>query len=135
MSIPKLGIFIGVLAGTNLNAIADKNLAAAFSDIDSVASPGNLMLFGHRTAKSAPFRYINNLKLGDTFAIVGSDGHWYNYEVVHVGVSSPDYSAIESFASSFGPITAQLVACSKKDGSTTSLSYRIVVTGRLVSVD
>ena len=132
----KIGVFVGIKAGGgNLNAIADAGYAATWSDINTVAAPGNLMLFGHRTEGSAPFRYLNLLKLGDTFSIVGSDGHWYNYEVMDIGVSTPSYSQIQSYANPFGLVTAQLVACSRIDGSATSLSYRIAVTGRLVSVD
>lgn len=132
----KIGVFVGIKAGGgNLNAIADQGYAATWSDINTVAAPGNLMLFGHRTEGSAPFRYLNLLKPGDTFSIVGSDGHWYNYEVMDIGVSTPSYSQIQSYANPFGLATAQLVACSRIDGSATSLSYRIAVTGRLVSVD
>jgi sortase (surface protein transpeptidase) len=135
VSVPKLGIYVGVRGGGgSLDAIADRGFAATWSDINSVASPGNLMLFGHRTAGSAPFRYINDLYPGDSFSVIGSDGHSYNYVVVGKDVSLPSYSQIQSFASSYGPITAQLVACSKIDGSATSLRYRLSVTGRLVSI-
>lgn len=139
VSIPKLRIDIGIQASVSdsyrqLDAIANKGLAAAFHDIDTVASPGNLMLFAHRTIRSAPFRHLNSLVIGDTFSVLGSDGHRYNYIVVSVRVTRPDYASIESLADPYGPITAQLVACSRLNGRPTSLSYRIVVTGRLESV-
>ena len=137
VSIPKLGINIGIRASDgdrDLDALANSGFAVAFSGVDTVASPGNLMLFGHRTIRSAPFRHLDKLAVGDTFSIFGSDGQWYNYRVVNLGVTTPDYSAIESLADPYGPITAQLVACSKVNGLPTSLKYRIVVTGRLESV-
>ncbi len=135
VAVPKLGIYVGIRAGGgNLDAIADQGYAATWSDINMVATPGNLMLFGHRTHGSAPFRYINEMRVGDEFIIVGSDGHQYHYQVMDVGVTIPFYSAIQGLANPYGAVTAQLVACSKLDGSATSLSYRIVVTGRLVSV-
>ncbi len=134
VAVPRLGIFVGIRTGSNLNRIADQGFAATWSDINRVAAPGNVMLFAHRTAGAAPFRYINLLNPGDGFSLIGSDGHSYNYVVVDRGVSTPIYSLIQSYAKSYGQITAQLVACSRIDGSATSLSYRIVVTGRLVSV-
>ena len=53
---------------------------------------------------------------------------------MYVAVTVPTYSAVNALSAMYGPITAQLVACSKADGSPTSLKYRITVTGRLVSV-
>lgn len=134
--IPKIGVHVAIKAGGgSLDYIANQGYAATWSDINKVATPGNLMLFAHRTTGSAPFRYINNLNIGDTFSILGSDGHWYQYEVMHKGVTTPTYSKIQALAAPFGPVTAQLVACSKLDGSPTSILYRLVVTGRLVSVN
>lgn len=134
VSVPRLGVYVGIRSGSNLTRIADQGYAATWSDINSVASPGNLMLFAHRTTGAAPFRYINQLNPGDGFSLIGSDGHSYNYVVVDRGVSTPSYLSIQAYANSYGPITAQLVACSKIDGSATSTSFRIAVTGRLVSV-
>lgn len=133
--VPKLGVYVAVKSGGgSLDAIADQGYAATWSDINRVAAAGNLMLFGHRTESSAPFRYINEMDLGDEFIIIGSDGRQYHYQVMDVGVSTPSYSIIQRYAAPYGAITAQLVACSKLDGSATSLAYRIIVTGRLVSV-
>ena len=131
----KIGLYAGVRVGTNLDVIADAGVAAAWADSVNVASPGNVMLVGHRTENGAIFRYINSLKPGDSFSLIGSDGCTYNYSVMFTGVTRPDYSAIFGVAAFFGaPVTAQFLACSRADGTPTSLYYRIVVTGRLVSV-
>jgi len=135
VSVPKIGVYISIKAGGgSLDRIADQGYAATWSDINTVAAPGNVMLFGHRTTGSAPFRYLNNLNNGDEFIIVGSDGHSYHYQVMGKGVTRPTYSVIRSLASPYGALTAQLVACSKLDGTATSTAYRLVITGRLVSV-
>ena len=136
VSIPELGKFLPVAHGTSgtLDAIADRGLATTFSDLADVAAPGNMMIFAHRTSAGGPFRYINTLDPGDTFSVIGSDGNSYNYLVIGEGVTSPSYWNIYGLAAPFGPVTAQLVACSRADGSPTSLSYRVVVTGRLISV-
>ncbi|MDO8361625.1 MAG: sortase, partial [Actinomycetota bacterium] len=130
----KIGLYVGILTGNNLNAIADAGYAGTWSDLSNVASPGNVMLFAHRTTGNAPFRYINSLHPGDTFSLIGSDGHWYNYRVTNTSVTAPYYTSINSIASQYAPVTAQLVACSRADGSPTSTLYRITVTGRLVSI-
>ncbi len=133
--IPKLGVYVEIRSGGgSLDAIANRGYAATWSDINTVAAPGNLMLFGHRTTGSAPFRHLDLMNPGDTFVIIGTDGHWYNYQVMDRGVSTPNYSTIQSFARPYGPVTAQLVACSKLNGSATSTAYRLAITGRLVSV-
>jgi sortase (surface protein transpeptidase) len=131
---PKIGLFVGVRTGTNLTAIADQGFAATWSGEVNVATTGNVMLFAHRTTGAAPFRYINSLQPGDGFTLIGSDGHSYNYRVMITTVTAPYYSTVDAIASFFPPITAQLVACSKPDGTPTSTSYRISVTGRLISV-
>ncbi len=135
VSVPKIGVYVGVRSGGgSLDAIADQGYAATWSDINTVAASGNLMLFGHRTHGSAPFRYLDAMNLGDEFIVIGSDGHQYHYQVMDIGVSTPSYALIQAKANPYGPITAQLVACSKLNGTATSTAYRLVVTGRLVSV-
>jgi len=135
VAVPKIGVYVGVKAGGgSLDHIADRGYAATWSDINTVAAPGNLMLFGHRTEGSAPFRHLDDMSLGDEFIVVGSDGRRYHYQVTDIGVATPSYSQIQTMANPYGPITAQLVACSKLDGTATSLAYRLVVTGRLTSI-
>ncbi|MEY4339772.1 MAG: hypothetical protein RLZ14_1622 [Actinomycetota bacterium] len=137
VSVPRLGIIMPVAASTsasNLTSLATRGYAAAWSTNLKVATVGNVMLFGHRTTSGGPFRYINGLKPGDVFSLVGNDLHAYNYRVMYVAVTVPTYAAVNSLSAMYGPITAQLVACSKADGSPTSLKYRITVTARLVSV-
>ncbi len=133
--VPTIGASVAIRSGGgSLDHIADQGFAATWSDINTVAAPGNLMLFGHRTTGAAPFRNLNYLNPGDEFLIRGSDNNWYHYQVMRKDVTRPMYSTIQNLAAAYGPVTAQLVACSKPDGSATSTSYRIVITGRLVSV-
>jgi sortase (surface protein transpeptidase) len=72
--------------------------------------------------------------VGEKFVLTGADGHRYTYLVVDRRVTKPDYTTVLSIAKPWGLATAQLVACSRADGTPTSLSYRIVITGRLISV-
>ncbi len=119
---------------SDMTRIADKGIAAAFKGMSTLAKRGNTMLFGHRTSKGGMFRYLNTMRTGQTFSLQGADGRWYNYRIVRVGVTTPTFNNIATMSSPYPPVTAQLIACSKRDGTATSLSYRLVVTGILVSV-
>ena len=131
--VPGLDKFLPVEAGEDLDYIADRGRVAAFGDQVHVAAAGNIMLFGHRTKISAgrPFYYINLLGPGETFVVYGEDGHAYTYLVMRNDITRPAYSTIQSIATSVAPLTAQLIACHPLG----SISQRVVVTGRLISVD
>ncbi len=118
----------------DMTRIADKGIAAAWKGWSTLAKRGNTVLFAHRTSKGGIFRYLNTMKPGQIFSLKGADGRWYNYRVTRVGVTTPTFANITNMATPYPPVTAQLIACSKSDGTPTSLSYRIVVTGILISV-
>jgi sortase (surface protein transpeptidase) len=132
--VPKIGVNLFVRSGSNLDAIADAGHAATWSQLADVATPGNIMLFGHRTNANGPFRNLHLLVPGDGFVIAGADGHAYLYRVVDKRVTARQYGAVAAVAVGWGPATAQLVACSRLDGTPTSTTYVIVITGRLVAV-
>jgi sortase (surface protein transpeptidase) len=132
--VPSLGVFVGTRSGPDPDAIVDQGYAAVTGSLLNVANVGNVMLFAHRTSGTAPFRYLNQLQVGGEFSLVGADGHWYHYKVVRTAVTTPDYSSIAGQAAGQGSVTAQLIACSRSNGTPGGTSYRIVVTGRLVSV-
>ena len=135
--VPKIGVYMPIAAGATtqtLNQVANLGYAAAWSTDHRVATPGNVMLFGHRTTHGGPFRYLNLLLPGDEFILVGQDGHWYHYTVVDQRVTAPVFSIIKAIAAPYGPMTSQLVACSKPNGTPTSVKHRIVITGRFTSV-
>ncbi len=118
----------------DMTRIADRGIAAAFNGWSTLAKRGNTMLFAHRTSRGGIFRYLNTMKAGQIFSLKGADGRWYNYRITRTGVTTPTFNNIASMSTPYPPVTAQLIACSRPDGTPTSLSYRIVVTGMLVGV-
>lgn len=126
--VPKIGVNVAIRTGSNLDLLADRGYAATFPSMINVATPGNMMLFGHRTSGSAPFRRLNELAPGDEFTIIGSDGRTYRYQVTRLDITGPTYNQVYAKAVGQGLITAQLVACHPPG----SVAYRIVVTGRLI---
>ncbi|MFM2077561.1 MAG: hypothetical protein RJA49_1451, partial [Actinomycetota bacterium] len=121
-------------SNTNLNPIADSGNGAAYLARSTLGQPGNVMVFGHRTVHGAMFRDLNTVRLGDEFMLVGANGKRYHYRVMSKTVTGPSYRTISAITLKYPPITAQLVACSKPDGTPTNVNYRIVVTGMLVAV-
>ena len=128
--IPPIDQWLPIETGPNLDTIANRGHAAAWGDAINVATQTNIMLFAHRTSKGGPFRYIDQLRGGDIFNIVGTDGRSYNYLVMRTDIVAPNFNTINNIGLSVGSVTAQLIACHPPG----KVTYRIVVTGRLISV-
>jgi hypothetical protein len=125
-----IGLFTSVGTGDNLDAVANLGIAATWNGAAQLATPGNILLFGHRTTHGAPFGIINLLENGQLIGLVGDDGHTYNYMVVRQDVTLPNYNTINNIGTSSGFATVQLVACTPPH----SVKFRLVITARLVSV-
>lgn len=130
VAVQSIGMFTAVGTGTNLDVVANLGIAATWNGAAQLASPGNIVLFGHRTTHGAPFRYINNVPIGGGVTLIGDDGHRYNYIVVRQDVTVPNFTIINNVGVRSGLATVQLVACTPPG----SVSFRHVTTARLVSV-
>ncbi|MDP9465387.1 MAG: sortase, partial [Actinomycetota bacterium] len=95
-----------------------------------LGTPGNIVLFGHRTTHGAPFRNINALPFGSVISMFGDDGHSYNYAVVRQDVTIPNFATIYNIGVRTSIATVQLVACTPPG----SVRFRVVTTARLISV-
>jgi sortase (surface protein transpeptidase) len=126
----RIGMAIPVGTGTNLDAVANLGIAATWNGAAQVATPGNIVLFGHRTTHGAPFLNINLLDPGSVISLVGADGHSYNYMVVRIDVTIPNFNVINNIGTKSGLATVQLVACTPPH----SVAFRLVTTARLISV-
>ncbi len=125
-----IGLATAVGTGANLDAVANLGIAATWNGAAELATPGNIVLFGHRTSHGAPFLNINFVPLGGAVTLIGSDGHFYNYVVVRQDVTVPSFNIINNIGVNSGIATVQLVACTPPH----SVTFRWVTTARLVSV-
>jgi hypothetical protein len=125
-----IGMSVGVGTGQNLDAVANLGLAATWNGAAQLATPGNVVLFGHRTTHGAPFLNINFLHNGAVINLIGDDGHSYNYVVVRTDVTIPNFNLINNIGITSGLATVQLVACTPPH----SVKFRLVTTARLISV-
>jgi LPXTG-site transpeptidase (sortase) family protein len=103
----------------------------------------HVALFAHRTDAGGPYRYLDYLKTGDLFTVSSGDRREYTYRVVRRDLTDANNANILA-ATRFHPgTTMSLVACTVGYDSSksrwpdawapTSLLYRIIVTGELVS--
>ena len=76
--------------GPNLDAVANLGIAATWNGAAQLATPGNIVLFGHRTTHGAPFRFIDSVPIGGVISLIGDDGHSYNYIAVRQDVTVPE---------------------------------------------
>jgi sortase (surface protein transpeptidase) len=127
---PSIGMALPVGTGTNLDAVANLGIAATWNGAAQLATPGNIVLFGHRTSHGAPFLNIDSVPLGGTVSLVGDDGHVYTYMVVRHDVTAPNFNTINNIGLRSGMATVQLVACTPPH----SVRFRWVTTARLISV-
>lgn len=125
-----IGMSLAVGTGANLDAVANLGIAATWNGAAGLATPGNIVLFGHRTTHGAPFLNINLVPLGGQVSLIGDDGHSYNYVVVRQDVTAPSFNVINNIGVTSGLATVQLVACTPPH----SVRFRWVTTARLVSV-
>ena len=89
---------------------------------------GNMTIFGHRVSQSAPFRYIDQLNLGDSIYVV-AEGVTYRYEVIAADISLPsDLGVLNPQDASDRTLT--LIACHPPG----SITYRYVVKARFAAI-
>ncbi|HEY4610906.1 MAG TPA: sortase, partial [Ilumatobacteraceae bacterium] len=125
-----IGMSLPVGTGPNLDAVANLGIAATWNGAAQLATPGNVVLFGHRTTHGAPFRFIDSVPIGGVISLIGDDGHSYNYVAVRQDVTVPNFNVINNIGVRSGFATVQLVACTPPG----SVRFRVVTTARLVSV-
>jgi sortase A len=122
IEIPKIGITKKLLEGITLNT-----LDLAPGHWPGTAMPGqvgNVVIAGHRTSHDKPFRYVDQLTIGDEVIFTTTEGRFV-YSVTGTTVVQPDAMYIIDQTST---PTATLFAC-HPPGST---RQRIVVTLALV---
>ncbi len=123
LAIPKLGVEQQLVQGMTLTAI---NLGP--SHWAGTALPGqlgNMVIAGHRTTYTRPFRDIDQLVPGDQMVITTADGVVHTYAVTGTEVVTPDQTSI---ADQTWAYTATLFACHPPG----SAAYRIVAHLQLV---
>ncbi len=123
LEIPAIGVDEKIREGIHLSVI-DRGVGH-WAGTAEAGGPGNMVLAGHRTVRTAPFRDLDRLQPGDEIRVSGIDGRRASYRVTETLIVSPtDIWIVERTEVP----TITLFACHPKG----SARQRIVVRGELV---
>jgi len=125
LEIPAIGLDEPIREGVHLSVI-DRGVAHWAGTAEAGGS-GNMVLAGHRTTKTAPFRDLDRLRPGDSISVTGFDGRSAEYVVRETVIVTP--SDIWIVEQTDVPMVT-LFACHPKR----SARQRIVVRAELVDV-
>lgn len=128
MSAPAIGLNQIVKGGDDSNEVVDTGAIWHWLGSGMPVEYAHIVTFAHRTSKGGTFENIHLLKVGDIITIEDPTGQSWTYTVSGSNVVSPNSADIYAEARAHGGPSISLVACSKADGTPTSLSYRLVVT-------
>lgn len=141
--VPRLGLVSRVLEG-DPRFITDSGHSWHWAGTGFMGQEGShVSLFAHRTEAGAPYYGLDKMQIGDEFAVRTLDNREYVYRMVRRDLTDAQNSNILA-ATRFHPgTTLSLIACTVGFDRTksrypdawapTSLKYRIIVTGELVS--
>lgn len=143
LQVPQIGLTSTAYEG-NAVSVTDSGYSWHWSGTGYLGTENaHVALFGHRTEAGGPYRYLDYLKIGDLFTVSSGDRREYTYRVVRRDLTDANNVNILA-ATRFHPgTTMSLVACTvgfdrsksrwPDAWAPTSLLYRIIVTGELVS--
>ena len=128
MNAPAIGLNQIVEGGDDSNEVVDTGAIWHWLGSGAPDQFAHIVTFAHRTSKGGTFKDIHLLNVGDIITVEGPTGESWSYSVAGSKVVSPDSADIYAEARAHGGPSISLVACSKADGTPTSLAYRLVVT-------
>lgn len=142
LRIPRIGLTTTVMAG-DPRYVTDSGHTWHWTGTGFMGQDSHVAVFGHRTEAGGPYRYVDSMVVGDTFTVTTGDRREYTYRMVRRDLTDAQNANILQATRSHPGPTFSMVACtvgydSRKSRypdawAPTSLLYRIVVTGELVS--
>ena len=87
IEIPTIGLDEPIREGVHLSVI-DRGVAH-WAGTAEAGGIGNMVLAGHRTTKTAPFRHLDRLQPGDSISVTGFDGRSARYVVRETVIVTP----------------------------------------------
>ncbi len=124
--IPALGLSDSLFEGIDIDTVNEG--PGHWPGTAGPGGLGNMTIFGHRVSHSAPFRYIDELNLGDSIYVV-AEGVTYRYEVIAANIVLPsDLNVLNPQDASDRTLT--LIACHPPG----SITYRYVVKARFAAI-
>jgi sortase (surface protein transpeptidase) len=143
LRIPRIGLTSTVQDG-NPSAVTDSGRSWHWTGSGLMGEENvHVAMFAHRTSAGGPYRYLDQLQPGDTYTVTTSDRREYTYRMVRRDLTNSAKENILQATRNHPGTTLSLIACTVGNDRSksrwpdiwapTSISYRIVVTGELVS--
>lgn len=126
LTIPKLGISVGVYEGVGKN-IVDAGVVGHWPGTGLAGENGHQVLFGHRTEHGGIFRNLHLLGPGDDLYLRAADGRLFHYGYWSRGLTNATSTDIFNAGLSTPLPSLSLVACTQLNYLPTNVNYRIVV--------
>ena len=140
--IPRIGLTSTVMAG-DPRVVTDSGYSWHWTGTGYMGQTAHVAIFGHRTEHGGPYRYLHYMQNGDTFTVTTLDNREYTYRVVRRDLTDAQPVNILQATRNHPGTTFSIIACTVGYDSSksaypdvwapTSLKYRIIVTGELVS--
>jgi hypothetical protein len=132
LRVPRIGLTSTVVEGAS-GAVTDAGYSWHWSGTGNLGEAAHVASFAHRTEHGGPYRNLHLLQVGDTWTLTTSDDREFTYRMVRRDLTNANPLNILQATKNHPGTTFSLIACSRSDFLPTSLAYRIVVTGELVS--
>ena len=143
LRIPRMGLTTRVRTG-DPKRITDGGDSWHWTGTGFMGNTGShVSVFGHRTEAGGPYRHIDTMVVGDQFTVTTGDSREYTYRMVRRDLTDANNTNILNATRAHSGTTLSLIACTVGHDRSksrwpdvwapTSLKYRIVVTGELIS--
>ncbi len=142
LRVPRFGLTSSVLDG-DPDRVTNSGRSWHWAGTGNMGQAANVAVFAHRTDAGGPYRHLNTMQVGDQFTVTTGDRREFTYRMVRRDLTDAVPANILNAVRAHPGTTFSMVACTVGFDRTkaaypdrwapTSLRYRIIVTGELVS--
>lgn len=143
LRVPRLGLTSFVLEGYSID-ITNAGHSWHWTGTGNLGQVAHVSSFAHRTDAGSPYRYLHYLQPGDTWTLTTTDGREFTYRYAGRDLTDAQTPNILGATRRYPGTTFSMVACTRGWDSSgyranlqwyepTSLKWRLIVTGQLVS--
>lgn len=133
LEVPALRLRSRVLDG-DPDQITDAGHTWHWTGTGDLGQRAHVVLFAHRTEAGGPLRNIHRVPNGETIVLRSGDGRVFTYRIATREITDDTAERILAATRRLDATTVSLVACSRPDGTPTSLDYRLILNAVLESV-
>ena len=133
LEVPALRLRSQVLDG-DPDRVTDAGHTWHWTGTGDLGRRAHVVLFAHRTGAGGPLRQLHRVPDGEIIRLHGGDGRVFTYRIASREITDDSAENILAATRRLDATTVSLVACSRADGTPTSLDYRLIVNATLENV-